>query len=143
WSVFPSARRRAWDGARRLGAVMLLPLLLAGIPAVHAQPAGLPELGDSASAELSPRMEQRLGDALMTEGRRDPTYINDPAINQYLTDMARRLASSLSNAPSLNVLRLRYARLYAFALPGGHLRLPSCLSGSAQPAASLPGTLAL
>src|SRR5690606_26439084 len=97
------AGQRACTGVRRLGAVLLLPMLLAGMPDVRAQPAGLPELGDSASIDLSPRVEQRLGDALMIEGRRDPTYISDPAINQYLTDMGRRLAGTLPGTPPVNV----------------------------------------
>lgn len=121
---------------------MLLPALLAGMPAVHAQPAGLPELGDSAAVELSPRMEQRLGDALMTEGRRDPTYINDPAINQYLTDVGRRLAGTLASAPVVNVFGVRDASINAFAMPGGHIGIHSGLVVSAQSESELAGVLA-
>lgn len=134
--------RRAWARARRAGAVLLLPMLLAGVPVAHAQPAGLPELGDSAAVELSPRVEQRLGDALMTEGRRDPTYISDPAINQYLTDMGRRLAGTLPGAPVVNVFGVRDASINAFAMPGGHIGIHSGLVVSAQSESELAGVLA-
>ena len=57
----------------------------------HAQPSGAPSLGAASADELSPVVERKLGEAIMVEGRRDPDFIDDPAINQYLNDVAHRL----------------------------------------------------
>src|SRR5690606_40314585 len=79
---------------KRLG-VGLLGLAVLGTPAsfVNAQPVGIPSMGVASAAELSPGLERTLGDAIMEQGRRDPTYIADPDVLQYLPDMGRNLPS--------------------------------------------------
>src|SRR5690606_1889018 len=64
---------------------------------VHAQPSGLPSMGSASSAELSPALERTLGDAIMEQGRRDPTYINDPDVSQYLAGLGKHLVAASSN----------------------------------------------
>ncbi|MBU4611267.1 M48 family metalloprotease [Achromobacter sp. GG226] len=128
--------------ARRIVATCLLPLACLTLPSVHAQPAGLPELGDSAAVDLSPRVERRLGEAIMADGRRDPTYIDDPAIRQYLTDMGRDMARHTAGAPAVEVFAIRDPGINAFALPGGFIGLHSGLVVATQSESELAGVLA-
>lgn len=109
---------------------------------VHAQPVGLPELGDSAAAELSPRVEQRLGEAIMTDGRRDPSYIDDAAINQYLTAMGTELAAHGAGSIHVNVFAIRDPAINAFAMPGGYIGIHSGLVVASQSESELAGVLA-
>ncbi|MPS29906.1 M48 family metalloprotease [Pigmentiphaga sp.] len=134
---FPPLRRKA--------AALLLPALLAAAaPALApAQPVGLPDLGDSASQELSPRLEQRLGDAIMMESLRDPAYIDDPDLTQYLTGIAGQLsAQAPAGTPSINVFAVRDPSINAFAMPGGYIGVHTGLVVAAQSESELAGVLA-
>ncbi len=128
--------------ARRAVATCLLPFVCLTAPGVHAQPAGLPELGDSAAVDLSPRVERRLGEAIMADGRRDPTYIADPMIRQYMTDMGREMAQHTAGAPQVEVFAIRDPGINAFAMPGGFIGLHSGLVVATQSESELAGVLA-
>ena len=71
--------------------IWVISALLCAPPAAWAQPAAVPTLGSPSSAELSPSVERRLGEAIMVQGRRDPEYINDPDLSQYLNEMGRKI----------------------------------------------------
>jgi predicted Zn-dependent protease len=122
--------------------------LLAGallMPAIgHAQPMGIPTIGAASGAELSPALETLLGDALMEQGRRDPTYIAAPEVNQYLTDMGHKL---VSHAPAgqgqrITVFGIRDPQINAFAMPGGYVGIHSGLIASSQSEAELASVVA-
>ncbi|WP_397473981.1 M48 family metalloprotease [Pusillimonas sp.] len=114
-------RRAAW----RLAALLCCTAM--GFVA-HGQPVGLPSMGPASSAELSPVLEQTLGDAIMEQGRRDPTYIQDPDVSQYLASLGRRLVAGSSNpAQSIQVFAIRDPQINAFALPGGYVGIHSGL----------------
>lgn len=121
---------RSTRGVWRRFALCLGGALVAGVIGVtaHAQPSGLPSMGSAASAELPPMLEQTLGDAIMEQGRRDPTYINDPDVSQYLAGLGRRLVAGSSNpAQSIQVFGIRDPQINAFALPGGYIGIHSGL----------------
>ena len=114
----------------RLGTLRLAALLFcSGLGfAAHTQPTGLPSMGSASSAELSPMLEQTLGDAIMEQGRRDPTYIDDPDVSQYLAGLGRRLVAGSSNpSQSIQVFAIRDPQINAFALPGGYVGIHSGL----------------
>ena len=72
--------------------------LIAALLCVALLPQGfaqtLPELGDSASADLSPLAEQRLGAQIMREIRwRDPAYLRDLEVEDYLNHLGGRLVA--------------------------------------------------
>ncbi|MGZ8273683.1 MAG: M48 family peptidase, partial [Burkholderiaceae bacterium] len=73
----------------RLLVVTLVSFALNAPPA-HAQTLDLPSLGDAAGEELPPAMERRLGEQIMLQVRRDPTYLADPESTEYLTNLAYR-----------------------------------------------------
>ncbi|TEA77572.1 peptidase [Allopusillimonas ginsengisoli] len=86
-------------------------------------------MGPASSAELSPELERTLGDAIMEQGRHDPSYIADPDINQYLTGMGRKLASHApgGGVEHIAVFAIRDSQVNAFALPGGYIGIHSGL----------------
>lgn len=129
---------------KRLG-VGLLGLAVLGTPAsfVNAQPVGIPSMGVASAAELSPGLERTLGDAIMEQGRRDPTYIADPDVLQYLTDMGRKLASQADTpVDRVNVFALRDPQINAFALPGGYIGINSGLVVAAGSESELASVVA-
>lgn len=111
----------------------LLPLVLAmalslPAPPLHAQSA-LPSLGDAASDDLSVSDERRLGEQIMRDIRRDPAYLDDPVLQDYvggiwtsLVASGRRLGhigADLDRPFAWEMFLVRDASVNAFALPGG------------------------
>ena len=98
---------------------------------------GLPTLGDG--SDLTSSEERRLGDRIIRELYRDPDYIDDPVIGEYVQGIwqplmaAARARGELS--PELDerfaweVLLGRDRTVNAFALPGGYLGLHLGLIG--------------
>ncbi|HEY9279233.1 MAG TPA: M48 family metalloprotease [Eoetvoesiella sp.] len=110
---------------------------------LQAQPVGIPSMGAASSVELSPVIERALGDAIMEQGRRDPSYINDPDVNQYLTEMGRRLVSHASGgAQHISVFAVRDPQINAFALPGGYIGVHSGLVVSSETESELASVVA-
>ncbi|MFV0282291.1 MAG: M48 family metalloprotease [Castellaniella sp.] len=134
---------RRW--MRRAGVGLCLAgALTAGALPSWSQPVGLPSMGAASSAELSPIVERALGQAIMEQGRQDPTYVNDLDINQYLTMLGRRLAARAPQAltQDITVFAVRDPSINAFALPGGFIGVHSGLVVGAQSESELAGVLA-
>lgn len=136
----PASRTRPRS---RLLCAGLIALMCWSGPATS-QPVGIPSMGSASSAELPPALERTLGDAIMEQGRRDPTYIADPDVSQYLTDMGRRL---VANAPGgsgqrITVFGVRDQQINAFALPGGYIGINSGLVVAAQSESELASVVA-
>ena len=108
--------------ARRIVAgALCFALALPGLPAA-AQPVGLPSMGAASADELSPDMERELGQAIMVQGRLDPTYIDDAELNQYLTSVGRKLAAHAPNpVPPIEMFGVLDPEINAFTLPGGFI----------------------
>lgn len=89
----------------------------------------LPDMGDPSTAALSPEMERRLGDRVMRQIRRDPDYVPDPLLSDYLNDIGYRLIESArrqhvagsTSASSFELFAVRDPGINAFALPGGYI----------------------
>jgi predicted Zn-dependent protease len=100
-------------------------------------------MGAASADQLSPYTERQLGDVIMAEGRRDPTYISDPEINQYLTSMGRKLASFSPGAvPDVDLFGVRDPEINAFAMPGGFIGVNSGLVVATQSESELAAVLA-
>lgn len=79
----------------------------------------LPDLGDPSAGVLSPVMERKLGEQIMTDIRNDPGYLRDVEMVQYLNELADRLlAGSPDKATPITVFAVRDRSINAFALPG-------------------------
>ncbi len=108
-----------------------------------AQPVGLPSMGAASSAELSPMLERSLGEAIMSQGRRDPTYVDDPELSQYLTTMGRKLAAFAPGAvPEVEMFGVRDPEINAFAMPGGFIGVNTGLIVSSGSESELAAVLA-
>ena len=67
--------------------VMALSLSLASAWSPAWAQVRLPSLGDSASDDLSVGAERRYGEQIMRELRRDPAYLDDPVLLEYLQSL--------------------------------------------------------
>ena len=129
-------KRRLALASQALAASLLIAFGAANPLPAHAQ-GGLPTLGDG--SDLTSSEERRLGDRIIRELYRDPDYIDDPVIGEYVQGIwqplmaAARARGELS--PELDerfaweVLLGRDRTVNAFALPGGYLGLHLGLIG--------------
>lgn len=129
--------------SRRLVCAVLASALCLATP-VQGQPVGIPSMGSASSTELSPSLERTLGDAIMEQGRRDPTYIADADVSQYLTDMGRKLVAQAhgDSGQRITVFAVRDPQINAFALPGGYIGINSGLVVAAQNESELASVVA-
>lgn len=110
---------------------------------VRAQPSGLPSMGAASTSDLSPALERALGELIIAQGRRDPTYLHDAEINQYLNDMGHRLARHAQGpAPFVDVFGVLDPQFNAFALPGGYIGINTGLIVQSDTEAELAGVVA-
>jgi len=89
----------------------------------------LPSLGETASEDLSPGAERRLGDQIMREARRDPEFLDDPVLQEYLQSLFSPLVVAAREAGNIDAdtdrafawepFLVRDRSVNAFALPGG------------------------
>lgn len=112
-------------------------LLTAASPAVD-----LPDLGDPSVGTLSPVMERKLGEQIMTDVRNDGAYLRDVEMVQYLNELADRLlAGSPDKSTPITVFAVRDRSINAFALPGGFIGVHTGLMRSAQNESELAGVM--
>ena len=131
-------------GARRLAALAALAALALATAPAPAQPVaadaprGLPSLGDA--GEMTPLEERKLGDLIARELYRDPDYIDDAVVGEYVDGIWRALMAGarargelppeLDERYAWRVLLGRDRSINAFALPGGYLGLHLGLVGA-------------
>jgi predicted Zn-dependent protease len=121
--------------------LLILLLCVALVPRLNA--ADLPDLGDVATAELSPLAERRLGESIIREIRwRDAAYLDDPEIEGYVDRLGQRLvAASPSPDQEFDFFVIRDPTLNAFALPGGYVGVHSGLILAAESESELASVL--
>ena len=116
---------------RLLCALLAACLSLGAAAPLQAQTGGvrLPALGESASDDFNLSQEKRIGEQIMREIRRDPDYLDDPELLDYLLALWQPLvrAAERNGAITADTERLfpyeaflvRDRAVNAFALPGG------------------------
>ena len=134
-----AARAFAWWGSVF---PLFAALLIAGTGVARAD--DLPDLGESARAEISPQMERKLGDRIMNEIRlREPSYVDDPEINDYLNRLGGRLVQASANpAGDFHFFAIRDASINAFAMFGGYIGVNTGTILTAQTESELAGVIA-
>lgn len=115
---------------RLLAGLCALSLLLPAAPPVLAQDR-LPALGEATSDDLSVGNERRLGEQIMRDIRRDPDYLDDPVLLEYLQSIWQPLlaaarergdiAADLEHHFAWEAFLVRDRSVNAFALPGGYV----------------------
>ena len=128
--------------ARGIAAVLAATLALGPVP-VAAQFDNLPRLGDPSADELSPQAERRLGESIMRQIRRDPLWLDDADLVDYLN----RLAAPLTETPaagstSFEFFALAEPAINAFALPGGYIGVHTGLLMAAESESEVAAVLA-
>ncbi|HYD57517.1 MAG TPA: M48 family metalloprotease, partial [Burkholderiales bacterium] len=103
----------------------------------------LPDLGGAGDAALSPQTERRLGENIVREIRfRDPSYVDDPEVTEYLAALGARLAQSMSGArQDFDFFVVRDASINAFALPGGFVGVHTGLINAADTESELASVI--
>ena len=106
-------------------AVSTVVLIASGVPAL----AQLPTLGDG--SDMTSSVERRLGDRIAREIYRDPDYMDDPVLLEYLQGIWQPLLAAARTrgeiTPELDerfaweIMLARDRSVNAFALPGGYL----------------------
>ena len=91
----------------------------------------LPALGESASDEFNLSAEKRLGEQIMREIRRDPDYLDDPQLLDYLQSVWQPLVQAAKARGDIGPdtehlfpyepFLVRDRSVNAFALPGGYV----------------------
>jgi len=109
---------------------VLCAVLVAATVLAPAQ-AQLPTLGDT--SEMNTGTERKLGERIARELYRDPDYLDDPVLDEYVQDIWQRLLAAARTRGDLTAeLDQRFAwqvllgkdrSINAFALPGGWLGL--------------------
>ena len=140
---------------KRIATLLCAALLLApgSWPVARAQsPNALPSLGDSVSEDLSAGSERQIGEQIMREIRRDPDYLDDPVLLEYLQSIWQPLlAAARANGNIGTEIDLRYPfepflvrdrTVNAFALPGGFVGVHLGLIAITSSRDELAGVLA-
>jgi len=105
---------------------MRIPLILLAMVAMFASRAmaqTLPDLGDGSGGILPPVVERKIGESIVREIRqRDPTYLDDPEIVDYLNELGVRLSAAIPGGrQDFEFIVIRDNSINAFALPGGFI----------------------
>ena len=138
------------QASRILIIVVTTAITLRSVPVASAEVTGainVPTLGDTDREELSPLAERKLGDKIMQEIRRDPDYLDDAPILEYLNNfgaslVAARTESRGEAAFDYDFFAVRDPVLNAFALPGGFIAVHSGLVLAAQTESELASVVA-
>lgn len=106
---------------RRCLARVLIAVLMIQTAGAQTYSSGLPDLGDPAQEALSPAQEKRIAEEVMRSVRfREPSYLDDPEVEEYLNALGRTLASTLPDQGNgFQFFALRDNTINAFAMPGG------------------------
>ena len=124
----------------------LLAASLAFVPRAFAQnaPVPLPDLGDASNSELTLQTERKIGESIMRDIRfREPSYLDDPEIIDYLNGLGARLAGVGAGArQDFEFFAIRDASINAFALPGGFVGVHTGLISAADNESEMASVLA-
>ena len=99
---------------------------------------GLPSLGDAGA--MTTLQERKLGDVIAADLYRDPTYLDDPILGEYVDGIWRallagarargELSAELDDRYAWQILVGRDSAINAFSLPGGYFGLNTGLLGA-------------
>ncbi|NIO42112.1 MAG: M48 family metalloprotease [Burkholderiales bacterium] len=102
----------------------------------------LPDLGDSSQATLSSAQELMLGNAIMSQIRASPAYLDDAEVTDYLNQIGFVLvANSPDPAGHFEFFAIDDKSINAFALPGGFIGVHSGLILAAQSESGFIGVI--
>ncbi|MCH8622248.1 M48 family metalloprotease [Undibacterium sp. TS12] len=135
----------------RLHTVRLAVALLAGLGSAQLSSGqvlaqNLPTLGDTSREDLSPLAERKLGEQIMSVVRRDPDYMDDAPVSEYLNRLGNKMLETRPDARgeasyNFEFFAVRDPVLNAFAFPGGFIGFHSGLILAAQSESELASVM--
>lgn len=107
------------------------------------EPLRLPQMGDPASAVLSPTQEALLGETLLTQIRGALPVSLDPELNEYIQSLGTQLiAAGSASKLGFTFLLVQNSAINAFAAPGGIVAVNTGLLLTVQNESELAGVMA-
>jgi predicted Zn-dependent protease len=121
-----------------------LPRFKPAAPEESAAPAApLPDLGDAGASELTLQNERRIGEQVMRDIRRDPQYLDDAEVDEYLNALGGRLVAASPGArQDFEFFGVRDNTINAFALPGGFIGVNTGLISASDNESEVASVLA-
>lgn len=130
----------AW---RRAAHLLLGACLALAAPLQAAQLPELPEIGDVSGNLISPATERRLGQAFMRSIRASEKVLEDPLIDDYLSDLGRRLTRHTSlGEDGFHFFLIDDPSVNAFAGPGGYIGIHTGLILTTESESELAAVMA-
>src|SRR5258705_2711577 len=83
-----------------------------------------------------------LGESIVREMRRDPQFIDDPELSEYLGTIGARLSQAMGARQDFEFFGVRDPTINAFALPGGFVGVHTGLITAADSESELASVLA-
>lgn len=122
----------------------VLYLLISGIASMATSSiAGeLPDLGNTASAVLSPTQELELGRTVMKELKSASLISRDAIVNEYLQSLGNRLIATHHSTMTYHFFAVNDKTINAFALPGGFVGINNGLILATESESELAGVMA-
>lgn len=103
----------------------------------------LPDLGGTERSALSLTAERRMGEDIYREVQRDPAFLGDLEVNEYLNLLGARLVSGGPGVPwNFEFFAMRDPAINAFALPGGYVGINTGLIRLTESESELASVLA-
>ena len=130
-------------GRRSAAWARVLALALATLPAGAQESIRLPDIGDPASALISPAQEREIGKAFMRQARYHLKIIEDPEISQYIQTLGYDLVSrSGHDSYGFEFFVVADSAINAFAAPGGYIGVHSGLITATESESELASVVA-
>ncbi|CDY79934.1 Exported zinc metalloprotease YfgC precursor [Caballeronia glathei] len=107
----------------------------------------LPDLGDGSGGSLTPQAERRLGERMMRELRREPDYLDDWLLRDYLNSVSAKLSAAAVSQyiggylPDFDLFAVRDAQINAFSMPGGFIGVNTGLIAATQTESELASVI--
>lgn len=122
-------------------------LLLTGLTWPGLAPAEairLPDMGASSASALTPQREKEIGEALMRELRSRRVLLDDPEVEEYISNLGQHLAAATGDGDPLNFtfFVVRDDAINAFAAPGGFIGVNTGLILATQSESELAAVVA-
>ena len=103
----------------------------------------LPDLGSSANALISPQEAKDYGASMLRQMRALDMVVDDPLLDDYISDLGYRLASNSSKPKDhFAFFIVRDPEINAFAAPGGYIAVNSGLVTITRSESELAGVIA-
>ena len=124
----------------------MLAVSLAFFPRAFAQAPAvrLPDLGDASGSEFSLQTERKIGEMIVRDIKfRDPSYLDDPEVTEYLNDLGSRLSNAGTGMrQDFEFFAIRDSSINAFALPGGFVGVHTALITASDSESEIASVLA-